>query len=94
MAQHLQTHTVGVACRNLRCRNWLTLSGPIDFLPAYCRYQAMLPSEPPKKLTPAPAKVILEVEANTNGRLGWPACAARPRTSTCRAKSVVSVCTA
>ena len=42
----------------------------MDFLPAYCRYQAMLPSEPPKKLTPAPAKVIFDVEANTNGRFG------------------------
>ena len=28
----------------------------MDFLPACCRYQEMLPSEPPKKPTPAPAK--------------------------------------
>ena len=38
----------------------------------------MLPSEPPKKLTPAPAKVILDVDANTYGRFGLPASAARP----------------
>ncbi len=43
----------------------------------------MLPSEPPKKLTPAPAKVIFDVDANTSGRFGLPAAAARPSTSTC-----------
>ncbi|SLI56942.1 Uncharacterised protein [Mycobacteroides abscessus subsp. abscessus] len=37
--------------------------------------------EPPRKLTPAPAKVILEVEANTIGRFGCPASAAMPSTS-------------
>lgn len=57
--------TPSASPKNRRWRSWLTLSGPIVFFPAYCRYQAMLPSEPPKKLTPAPAKVILEVEANT-----------------------------
>ena len=72
----------------------MTLSGPIDFLPAYCRYQAILPSDPPKKLTPAPAKVIFDVEANTSGRFGLPAAAARPSTSICRTKSWVSVCKA
>lgn len=41
------------------------LVGPIDFFPAYCRYQAMLPNDPPKKLTPPPAKVIFEVDAKT-----------------------------
>ena len=45
----------------------MTLSGPIVFLPACCRYQAMLPSDPPKKLTPAPANVIFEVDAKTYG---------------------------
>jgi hypothetical protein len=54
----------------------------------------MLPSEPPKKLTPAPAKVIFDVEANTSGRLGLPAASARPSTSICRRNSWVSVCTA
>jgi hypothetical protein len=54
----------------------------------------VLPSDPPKKLTPAPAKVIFDVEANTNGRLGLPAAAARPRTSIGRSKSCVNVCTA
>ena len=54
----------------------------------------MLPSEPPKKLTPAPAKVILDVEANTYGRFGLPAVAARPTTSTFCTDSCVSVCTA
>ena len=70
------------------------MSGPIDFLPAYCRYQAMLPSDPPKKLTPAPAKVIFDVDAKTYGRLGLPAAAARPSTSIWRMKSSVRVCTA
>ena len=54
----------------------------------------MLPSEPPKKLTPAPAKVIFDVDANTSGRFGLPAAAARPSTSTWRTKSWVRVCTA
>ena len=54
----------------------------------------MLPSEPPKKLTPAPANVILDVDANTNGRFGLPAASARPSTSTCLTNSWVKVCTA
>ena len=54
----------------------------------------MLPSDPPRKLTPAPAKVIFEVDAKTYGRLGLPALAASPSTSTWRMKSSVSVCTA
>ena len=41
----------------------------------------MLAAEPPKKDTPAPAKVILDVEANRNGRFGFPASSARPRMS-------------
>ena len=54
----------------------------------------MLASEPPKKLTPAPAKVILDVEANTSGRFWLPAAAASPSTSICRTESWVRVCTA
>jgi hypothetical protein len=55
----------------------------------------MLPSEPPRKLTPAPAKVIFDVDANTSaGRFGLPAASASPSTSTCRMKSWLSVCTA
>ena len=54
----------------------------------------MLPSDPPKKLTPAPAKVIFEVDANTSGRFGLPAAAASPSTSICCTNSWVRVCTA
>ncbi|COW27836.1 Uncharacterised protein [Mycobacterium tuberculosis] len=57
--------TPSASPKKRRCRSWLTLSGPIDFFPAYCRYQAMLPNDPPKKLTPPPAKVIFEVDAKT-----------------------------
>ncbi|SKT97197.1 Uncharacterised protein [Mycobacteroides abscessus subsp. abscessus] len=70
------------------------MSGPILRLPACCRYHAMLANDPPKKLTPAPAKVIFEVEAKINGRLGCPAVSASPSRSTFRTKSCVSVCTA
>src|SRR5206468_10256158 len=66
-----------------------TLYGPMDFLPAYCRYHAILPSEPAKKLTPAPANVILVVDENTSGRFGLPAASASPSTSTCFTNSWV-----
>ena len=54
----------------------------------------MLPSDPPKKLTPLPAKVIFEVDAKTYGRCGLPAFSASPSTSTWRMNSCVRVCTA
>ena len=57
------------------------MSGPIVRLMRFFRYQSTLAGEPAKNDTPAPAKVILEVEAKTNTRLGLPASAARPSTS-------------
>ncbi len=58
--------------KNWMCRSWLTLSGPIE---AYCwwpRYQSTLAWAAARNATPAPAKVIFEVDANMSGRLGWP----------------------
>ena len=43
-------------------RSWLTLSGPMVRLPRCFWYQATLAAEPAKNVTPAPAKVIFEVE--------------------------------
>ncbi len=64
------------------------------FLPRCCWYHARLASELPKKLTPAPANVIFDVDANTSGRLGLPAAAAMPRMSCAGAQSATSGCTA
>ena len=55
------------------CRSWLTLSGPIDANCWWPRYQATVSREAPRNATPAPAYVILLVEANMTGRCGCPA---------------------
>ena len=59
-----------------------------------CRYQATLAGELAKKETPAPAKVIFEVEANRKTRFGLPAAAASPSTSSAGISSSVRWCTA
>ena len=58
------------------------------------RYQATLAGELAKNATPAPAKVILDVEANRNGRLGFPAASAIPSTSRAGVSTSVRWCTA
>ena len=78
----------------MACRRWLILSGPIVRLARCRRYQATLAAEPAKNDTPAPAKVILEVEANRNGRFGLPASSASPRMSSAGISSSVRWCTA
>ena len=70
------------------------MSGPIVRLPRCRRYQATLAGEPAKNETPAPAKVILEVEANRNTRFGLPASSARPRMSSAGVSTSVRWCTA
>ena len=52
-------------------------------------YHFTVSTEPPRNATPAPAKVIFEVEANMIGRCGWPAAAARVRMSALLASSSV-----
>ena len=52
------------------CRRWLVLSGPIVRLPVSASHQAMLAGEEPRNPTPAPARVILDVDPKTNGAVG------------------------
>ena len=59
-----------------------------------CRYQATLAGELAKNETPAPAKVIFDVEANRNTRFGLPAASARPRMSSAGVSTSVRWCTA
>ncbi len=54
----------------------------------------MFSTEAARNATPAPAKVILEVDANMIGRSGWPLAAARVRMSALLASSSVRWCSA
>ena len=56
--------------KNSTCRRWLILSGPIEPMARWCRNHALLGVDAASTETPAPAKVILEVDANMIGRLG------------------------
>ena len=56
-------------------RSWLILSGPMVERLSASVHQATPAGEEPKKLTPDPAKVILDVEAITHGRSALPAAA-------------------
>ena len=79
--------------KNRRWASWLTLFGPIARTPAWPRYQDRLASEADRKATPAPAKVIFEVEQTCQNRSGWPASPASDSTSGTLGKSSTRVCT-
>ena len=75
--------------KNCECRSWLTLSGPMAPLPRWPVYQLTVSTEPARKATPAPAKVIFDVEANMIGRCGCPAADASDRMSALLASASV-----
>ena len=54
----------------------------------------MFAAEEPRNATPAPARVILEVEPNTNTRSGWPASPQAARTGRISDVSSARWCTA
>ena len=62
--------------------------------PAVARYQSRFAFDELKKLTPAPARVIFEVEDIAQKRFGLPASSANATTSWIGGNSSVSVCTA
>src|SRR5699024_805946 len=76
------------------CANWLSLFGPIPRELAMDMYQSRFSRDEAKNATPAPAKVIFEVEDKTQKRFGLPACSATANTSTISGNSSVKVCTA
>ena len=86
--------TPAVSRRNITCRRWLVLSGPMVRLLVTASHHATLAGDAPKNATPAPASVIFDVEPNTNTRSALPASVASARRSAIGAGSSASVCTA